>query len=460
MTDLRRSSAGAGLRTVAALAAASALALLAACAGTAPPAVVPRPAQGPEPYLIAPMSGYPLAADAEVAARVDDLYRRLRDGEDRELLGAEGRELAAAAPAFHPAEVLLAQVEFLAERYRPVLDLLQPIADQLPDYLACQLLRGRAAERLGEVVVAFEAFRQVSGASELARRRADELRERALEIVGHRLDEALGRGQIEVAETHRAWLERWIGEERTTLEAARRIRAAEGDLEGELEVVCRLVELDPSRELEERCGVLQIEVGDVRVGLEMFEDLAARHPEDASIGEQIERAKFRWRLELLPPRVRELGRKVELERADLATLLYWLAPQVRFSRVVDPPIATDILDHPQYDEILRVVDLGLMRVDETLHRFDPSAPATRGMAFVALLRLLSRAPSQRDFACLGGTEVPLTASSYLVCEKAADCRLVPEAADCLPRAPISGGEALEFFRHALDLLGAGSPPPR
>ena len=51
----------------------------------------------------------------------------------------------------------------------------------------------------------------------------------------------------------------------------------------------------------------------------------------------------------------------------------------------------------------------------------------------------------------------LNASSFLVCEKAAHCRLVPEAADCLPRAPISGGETLDFFRHALDLLGSASP---
>ncbi len=415
--------------------------------------VPPKLVRDPQPYLLSPMAGYPLTVDDEVASEADVLYQRLRDGEELDELEAQGRDLLTAAPGFHPAAVLLAQVDYLRREDRRALARLQPVADELPAYLAGQILRARLAERLDDVVTAFEAFERVSAASSLARERAGELRQPAREAVTGRLDEALGRGQIEVAETHLAWLERWIDDPPTYLAAAWRIRAAAGDLEGELEVVCRLAELEPSRAHQERCATLEIEVGDVRAGLEVLGRLAERYPDDAAIDEQLERAKFRWRLELLPPMVRELGRKVELERADLATLLYWLVPQVRYSRVIDPPIATDILDHPQRDEILRVANLGLMRVDETLHRFDPGEPATRRMAFTALLRLLDRA--DQEFACLGGAEVRLAASSSWVCEKAAHCRLIPEAADCLPRAPISGGESLDFFRHSLDLLGSG-----
>ncbi len=418
----------------------------------------PKPVRDRQPYLLAPMEGYPLTVDPEVAARLDVLYQRLRDGEDLDELERLGRELLSpdgGIPGFHPAVVLLAQVDYLRREDRRALEALDPIADELPDYLACQMLRGALAERLGEIVTAFEAFERGSAVNVLARQRAAELRQRAQEAVDHRLEEALRRGQIEVAETHLAWLERWIGDQRTLLEAKRRISAAAGDLDGELEVVCQLAGLEESREYEERCGNLHLEVGDVRAGLEVFERLAEQHPDDAAIGDQLERAKFRWRLGLLPPVVRELGRKVELERADLAALLYWLVPQVRYSQVIDPPIATDILDHPQRDEILRVVDLGLMRVDETLHRFDPGATATRRMAFTALLRLLDRSP--QDFACLDGAKVRLAAANSWVCETAARCRLIPEAADCLPRASISGGEALDVFRHSLDLLGSGHP---
>ena len=88
----------------------------------------------------------------------------------------------------------------------------------------------------------------------------------------------------------------------------------------------------------------------------------------------------------------------------------------------------------------------------------PDATATRQMALAALLGLLIR--SERGFACLETAEVRLTASTDWVCEKAARCRLIPEAADCLPWAPVSGGEALELFRRSLDLLGSESPPSR
>ncbi len=444
-------------RSCAALAAAGVLAFLAACAGSGPPAPAPGPAvRELDPHLVAPATGYPLTVDRDLASRVDALWDRLRAGEDPEAILAAGRELRDSAPDLHPAVVLVAQAEFLRREDRRVLEALRPVADEHPDYLACQLLRGRAAERVGELVVAFEAFDDVASASELARERADELRPRAREIVSRRLEEALRRGQIEAAEAHLEWLERRVGDERTTLEATRRIRAATGDLEGELEAVCRLAEIEPGRELEQRCGALQIEVGDVRAGLAAFERLAAAFPEDSEIGEQLERAKFRWRLELLPPMVRDLGRQGELGRADLAALLYWLVPQVRYSQVIDPPIANDILDHPRHDEILRVVNLGLMQVDETLHRFDPGAPATRQTALAALLGLLGR--SERRFACLAETtEDHLADSTAWVCDRAARCRLIPEAADCLPSAPISGGEALELFRRSLDLLGSEGP---
>ena len=159
------------------------------------------------------------------------------------------------------------------------------------------------------------------------------------------------------------------------------------------------------------------------------------------------------RLELLPPFVRQLANAGELDRADFATLLYWLVPGVRYAEVSDPPIATDILDHPRREEIVRVMNLGLVRVDETLHRFSPGDRMTRQGALGALLGLLSL--SDREFSCLKPAEAAAIAESgsrELICGKAAQCRLIPETGDCLPRAAISGPEALDLFRRALDLL--------
>jgi len=208
-----------------------------------------------------------------------------------------------------------------------------------------------------------------------------------------------------------------------------------------------------SDEILERLGDLELEIGDVRAGLEQFEMLAERYPDAPELAEKVARAKFLWRLELLPPYVQELAKKARLNRAEFATLLYWLVPEVRYAQVSNPPIATDILDHPRREEILRVMNLGLMSIDQTLHRFAPAAPMTRVLALMALIRLLKL--SDLEFSCLAEVEATALAGSWtLTCRKAAQCRMIPEEADCLPAAEISGPEALDLFRRCLDLLGS------
>ncbi|MEM8994962.1 MAG: hypothetical protein AAGF23_09250, partial [Acidobacteriota bacterium] len=235
------------------------------------------------------------------------------------------------------------------------------------------------------------------------------------------------------------------------LEAKQRLLGASGDAEGELEVIRRLTDLSEDPFYDRRRGALELEYGDVRSGLDIFERLAALDPEDPELAEGLARAKFAWSLELLPPEVKALGRRGELVRAELASLLYWLFPDVRYSAVDDPPIAADILDHPQQREILRVLDLDLMEVDRALHRFRPGDPATRADALQALLGLLMAADP--PLGCLA-SDARRGAASYperWVCARSADCGLIPEALACLPAATLAGGEALQLVRLAQEL---------
>ena len=403
-----------------------------------------------DPYLITPLDGYPLTAGQELEERIEEAYGGVRSGRPPEEIEIAGRALAAEDPGFHPAKVLLAQVEYLRRSDQAAIALLRPVVDELPDYAAAQLLLGRVSERSGDLPAALESFSRAS--NELAERRAEEIRPRAIEIVANRLAAEIDRGRIESAEAHLSWLERWGHGHRETLEGTRLVALEKGDLETELAVVRQLAETSADRALLERLGHLEIDIGDVRAGLEQFERLTRQYPDDPLLGEQLERAKFIRRLQLLPPNVQETGRKGELNRADFATLLYWLVPQVRYSQISNPPIAADILDHSQRDEILRVLNLGLMEVDETLHRFDPEVPATRLVVLRALLALLAASP--QELSCLTQPATPVDRSHYTVCREAAQCRLIPEAADCLPSASISGAGALELFRLSLDLLGA------
>ena len=130
--------------------------------------------------------------------------------------------------------------------------------------------------------------------------------------------------------------------------------------------------------------------GDPGAGLKIVQDLAARNPGDPDLARSLEAAKFRWRLSQLPKDVQGVASKPELNKGDLSVLLYWLAPQVRNSRPTAGRIATDVLDHPHREEIVRVVNLGLMEVDPTQHRFYPGSPVRRGQALRVVLRTLAR----------------------------------------------------------------------
>lgn len=438
---------------------ASALALLAlsiACASQDVPAPIARRVAGDEAsFLVDPLLGYPLTSDVALEGKVREAHRALVGNGEISAVEAEAEALAASYPAFHPAVVLLAQVDFLSGRAADAIDRLLPVTGELPEYLAAQLLLGHAAERLGEVTLAYSTFRSIAYFSPAAHRRASVLHERAVEIVALRIDEALTRGHVEEAEMALQQLTLWAPEAEITFEAMRRVAVAREDPEAELAALRRLAPLVPDdRTVAERLASLEVEIGDLRAGLLQLESLVAAYPGDEAIVEAMERAKFRWRLRGLPKPAQEVAIRNQINRADFATLLYWLMPAVRYAAINNPPIATDILDHPRRQEIVAVLNLDLMTVDEALHTFEPHRPAMRATVFAALLLLLERAEIR--FSCLSdaGT-ISASSSTYLVCKKAAECHLIPEAADCLPRAPISGAETLDAVRIALNQLEGG-----
>ena len=442
-----------------------------ACATPGPEVPVVRVEAREDPFLIAPLEGYPLTSVDDLAAGVEAAHAELRRGGEFAAVFAHllvagdrltfARGMGLSVAMLGTATVLLAEAAYARGDGAAAVELLRPVVDELPDYTAAQLVLGRAQEDAGDPPAALEAFAAIAAVHPLAARRAREIAPRAREIVFDRLRDEVDRGRVEGAEEHLSWLDRWAPESYEALEGGRLVAVEKGDLETELEVVRRLVaqvgasalpRSEAARALRQREGELEARIGDVRRGLEILEGLARQHPDSPDVAEALDLAKFLWRLQLQPKEVQEIGRKGELDRADFATLLYWFFPRVRTSQISNPPIANDILDDPRRDVILRVLNLHLLEVDETLHRFEPAAPVTRMAAFRALLEVLRSSP--RSLSCLGDpAALEIERSWHSVCRQAADCRLLAEAADCRPAASLSGPEALDLFRHTLDLLG-------
>lgn len=434
-----------------------ALVLAAGCGSTAPPAPIPEPGTaGPlpedRPYLVSPLEGWDGGATAE-QQRLLAAGREALEGGDATLARDRADEAAGAdgATAFPPAAVLAAEADLAERRPGAAVARLEPLADAHPTYTALHLVLGRAAEETGDLVAAFAAFQRLAGVSLLAFDRAEELRPRVAEILGHRVEEAVDRRDMETAEELLERLRAWAPETEPAFRAAALLARARDDRGAELAAVRELASRQPEDlALAQRWAELELEVGRPKTGLDVFQRLAARHPDDAELAERLAYAKFRWRVAQMPPRVTEAASKTELERGDLAVLLYWLLPRVRSERPASARIASDILDDPRREEIARVANLGLMELDLSLHRFDPGRPATRGDALDALLRVLvtfGRAPCAAGVDD-GGQRQP----AERLCELALACGLVRADELCAPREPLSGAAAVELVRRTLDDL--------
>ena len=436
----------------------AALLLTASACSTAPaPAPLPREAaphgvaEAERGYLLDPLEGYPAslaALSTERRERIARVHRALVEEASPAAIEAArslAQDLGAGNGSFPPAEVLAAQADFVAGERKGIVPRLLPVGDAHPTYTASQMLLGRTAELLGDLPLAYSAYRAVAAKSALALRRTGELHPRVIEIVGNRLREALKDHKLDEARRQLDLLQAWAPSETATYEAARDVAVARADRRGELTAIKGLAERRPGdRDLLLRRSELELEVGDPAVGLKIVQGLADKSPQDEPIAARLAAAKFRWRLSLLPGKVREVAEKPELNRADFAVLLYWLIPEVRYGKPTEGRIATDILDHSQREEIVRVVNLGLLDVDETLHHFSPTAPLRRATALRSVTRLLARFGNPAP-ACLG--------DNRSFCDTARRCGLVPEGEDCQSSEPFSGEDAVELLRRTLALLG-------
>jgi hypothetical protein len=396
--------------------------------------------------VLNPLEGYPREADAQLRDRLEGVWHDLLDTGDTEGALKASAEMLQANPDFLPAQVLAAQVDFAAGENTHVVTRLLPVGDTLSTYTASQMLIGRAAERLGDVALAYSAYRAVAARSSLALKRAGELHPRAMEIVSHRLDESLKAQKFEEAQKQLSLLQSWGPSETITLEGARKVAVARGDRTGELAAVKEIAARSSGdRTLLERRADLELEVGDPSAGLKIVQDLAARNPQDPALARKLESAKFRWRLSQLPRDIQEIAAKPELNRGDLATLLYWLVPQVRNSLPTAGRIATDVLESSHREEIVRVVNLGLMDVDATQHRFYPGSSVRRGQALRVVVRTLARFGAA---SCANGN-----AEGGDICDVSLACGLLVAGEECEATSPLSGAGGVEILRRSLKLLG-------
>jgi hypothetical protein len=415
--------------------------VVAGCA-PAPPPVVLRPVSAELiPFLPDPSA---LAPQDPGATRCRDLHARLLAGEaateirrsvENDLAGAGGPEAGG---------LLLAETWLVDGDGDAALRALAQLPVEARAADPVLLVEARARELVGPAEEAFALYRRLSARSDAAGRRAAMLESEAVAAVRRRFDEALARGRFDDAARELSTLEVWRPRHEGTVRAGLALAVARGDAESELAALRALASIvPPGLEEELRRGRLEVELGDAQEGLRRLEELAASRPGDVRVEEALDRARFRWRLEHAPAAVRAAAASPQVTRAQVARLLYWLVPGVRSSRGGSARIASDVVGHPAQEEIIRVVNLGLLRVDETLHTFEPERLARRGEAIEALLATAAAAGAgcaRSGAGAAGRWEA--------ACAGAAACGWLTDVAECLPGGPLSGAELTEWIRRS------------
>mgnify|MGYP003552756302 CR=1 FL=1 len=423
------------------------LAVAVACSPVKTAAPSPGVESTLRPFLLDPTVDCAAGLDEGVSSELQRGYRELmRSGDAADALRV-AEEAVARDPALLAAQAFRGEALLVAAKPREAASQLQPLASAATECLPLALALGRAQEEMGELPEAFVAYRAAAGRSATAADRARTISARALEIVRNRFSEALRAGRREAAAWHLSRLERFWPNSAATLESAMEMARAAGDTRAELAAVKALLASRPAdSDLALRRGQLELAVGDPGAGLALIEALAAAKPADPALQVELARAKFSWRLLNSPEQVRGLRDKVVLTRSDFAVLLYWTVPQIRTARPGAAQIASDLVDHPSRDEIARVAILGLMTIDETMHRFSPDAGLRRTDAVAALLRLIAgNAPG-------GGCQASRAANREELCQAGVDCGLMDDRDLCQAGAGVSGSEAIEMLRRALDRL--------
>jgi tetratricopeptide (TPR) repeat protein len=151
-------------------------------------------------------------------------------------------------------------------------------------------------------------------------------------------------------------------------------------------------------EIQEMLAEIEVGRGRYQEAIVRYDRLA-RRTKDPRFERRLEEIKQEWSAANMPSHFRTALDSIALTRAELATLLYWTVPAIRFAQNVGtPPIAVDIEDVQGREEMVRAIALGLYDVDPVTRRVSPFRQVTAGRLSAMLVRVMT----SRGAACARG----------------------------------------------------------
>ena len=267
----------------------------------------------------------------------------------------------------------------------------------LPLLVAC----GEAHSRAGQIFEAHELYARAAsraGSRPAIRRRADELRSQAIEMLARTASAgARDRNYSDARKRAERAIDLAPGD--AALHAlAGEIELEDGQLGKAFERFREAYRLDPKNiAVAEKLAELARD-RDPSLAVSILDSLAGQ---DARYADRAMDARLAFRISNWPGPEREAAESERLTRAGAASLVWWMFPEIREAKVRSSVIASDIVSRKDSRAVARAVSLGLLDVDPETHRARPDGGMTRRTAARMSLRLLDILKPASRPDCLG-----------------------------------------------------------
>ena len=371
--------------------------VFAACAPSAPPpSVAPR---AEDRYLIDPRAGFGANVTPSIENKFDVAWRAFVSGD---LADARHRltDIRTKEPDYAPAQLALAAVDLREGNVTPSRAKVNEVRNARPHYLAAEIYDAEVSIAEHDLKRAYDLYREIAARADAPPIAAQRLAALQTQVYELSYSAALQAPNDESA----------IGLLREALQVNPGASAARILLAQKLVAMRRFeearTEIDPILNTGEadRAEVQQV-LAEVDLSGGRYEDAIARYERlvrrggSEAMARRLDEIKLQFAEANMPLQFKRAIEDESVTRADLAVLMYWKVPSVRFAQnLPTPPIAIDISETPGREELIRAIALGVYSVDPVTRRVGPGAVVNAA----ALTRITARLLALRGADCARG----------------------------------------------------------
>ena len=359
---------------------------LAACTSTAPPPPVAAP-QGDDRYLIDPRTGSNETLAPASEAQLEAAWRFALAGDEAEAMRRIA-EVRRKAPDSTSATLLAAFLDIRNSRFDQARRTIAAVQERDPENLVARVYEAEIALREGEVRIAYDLYRRLAtlpGAPATATERVADLEAK---LFNELLAAAQSAPEGESIRLLREALTFNPGAIEARIQLAQKLVAQKQFEESRRELDPLLNTVPDRPEVQEILAEVDVGRGRYQEAIVRYDRLA-RRTNDPRYQRRLEDIKSEWSAANMPVQYRAAFESAAVTRGDLAILLYWTVPSVRFAQNLGTPqIAVDIEGMAGREEMIRAIALGLFDVDPVTRRVGPHRTVSAGRVSQHLTRVL------------------------------------------------------------------------